>query len=202
MPRQDYQAKMDDKGRVKVPSSLLKSLQQYGNRFYVTSDNGESVQIYHMKVWGEIEEKLARISSRNLAKEKFLVRVNCYGQVVELDGKGRVLVPRILRSVAQARSREVAVWTPEPPMASADAFEHTEPDTDRNIYIVEFSEELLFRLKKRPTEIFNLDPDQFERLICDRLHAMGMWVRRVGSTYAPDGGIDIIAGPDRYPTFR
>jgi hypothetical protein len=69
------------------------------------------------------------------------------------------------------------------------------------IQIVEFSKELLLHLKNRPVDILSLDPDQFERLICDRLHAMGMWVRRVGSVYSPDGGIDIIAGPEKQPTF-
>jgi MraZ protein len=61
------------------------------------------VRVYPMKIWNEIEEKLARLSSHNRTKQKFLTRTNYYGQVVELDGQGRILVPSILRESAQMR---------------------------------------------------------------------------------------------------
>ena len=56
-----------------------------------------------MKIWNEIEEKLAQLSSHNRTKQKFLTRTNYYGQVVELDGQGRVLMPPILREAAQMK---------------------------------------------------------------------------------------------------
>jgi len=37
----------------------------------------------------------------NPAKKKFLDRVNYYGQMVEMDAQGRVLLPQILRESAQ-----------------------------------------------------------------------------------------------------
>ena len=48
------------------------------------------------------------LSTFNPTKKKFLNRVNYYGQVVEMDGQGRLLVPQILRESAQIRG-EVAV---------------------------------------------------------------------------------------------
>jgi restriction endonuclease Mrr len=69
------------------------------------------------------------------------------------------------------------------------------------VEVIEFSRELLLQLQTRPDDIFKLDADQFELLLCDRLQAMGMWVRRNGSVYEGDGGIDIVAGPQRYPIF-
>jgi MraZ protein len=101
--RGNYPAKVDDKGRVKIPAAFLESLREYGNKFYVTSENGDYVRVYPMKIWNEIEEKLARLSSHNRTKQKFLTRTNYYGQVVELDGQGRILVPSILRESAQMR---------------------------------------------------------------------------------------------------
>jgi MraZ protein len=101
--RGNYPAKVDDKGRVKIPAAFLEALREYGNKFYVTSENGDYVRVYPMKIWNEIEEKLARISSHNRTKQKFLTRTNYYGQVVELDGQGRILVPSILRESAQMR---------------------------------------------------------------------------------------------------
>ncbi|PYU20540.1 MAG: division/cell wall cluster transcriptional repressor MraZ [Acidobacteria bacterium] len=103
MLRGNYPAKVDEKGRVKIPAAFLEALREYGNKFYVTSENGDYVRVYPMKNWNEIEEKLARLSSHNRTKQKFLTRTNYYGQVVELDGQGRILVPSILRESAQMR---------------------------------------------------------------------------------------------------
>ena len=101
--RGNYPAKVDDKGRVKIPAAFLEALREYGNKFYVTSENGDYVRVYPMKIWNEIEEKLARLSSHNRTKQKFLTRTNYYGQLVELDGQGRILIPSILRESAQMR---------------------------------------------------------------------------------------------------
>src|ERR1700739_4569775 len=95
--------KVDEKGRLKIPASFLEDLKEYGNQFYITSTTGESARIYPMKVWNEIEDKLAKLPSSNQAKRRFLLRTSYYGQVVELDGQGRVLLPSVLREAAQTK---------------------------------------------------------------------------------------------------
>lgn len=102
-------AKVDEKGRLKIPAVFLEALKEYGSQFYITSTTGESVRIYPMKVWSEIEDKLGKVSSQNRAKRKFLMRTSYYGQTVELDGQGRVLLPAVLREAAQAKG-EVDVF--------------------------------------------------------------------------------------------
>jgi len=52
-------AKVDEKGRLKVPAVFLEELKEYGTQFYITSVTGESARIYRMKVWAELEDKLA-----------------------------------------------------------------------------------------------------------------------------------------------
>ena len=94
---------------MKIPAVFLDALREYGNQFYITSPTGESARIYPMKVWSEIEDKLAKVSSQNRAKRKFLMRTSYYGQTVELDGQGRVLVPSVLRESAQMKG-EVDVF--------------------------------------------------------------------------------------------
>ncbi len=84
-------------------SRNTEKLKEHGERFYVTSEEGDHARIYPMKFWGEIEEKLAKVSSYNKAKQKFLTRTNYYGQVVEIDGQGRVLIPAVLREAAQMK---------------------------------------------------------------------------------------------------
>ena len=53
-------AKVDEKGRLKVPAIFLEDLTEFGNQFYITSPTGESARIYPLKVWAEIEDKLAK----------------------------------------------------------------------------------------------------------------------------------------------
>jgi transcriptional regulator MraZ len=94
-------ARIDDKGRLKVPTtfkSLLES--KYGRELFLTSLTGDYVRIYPMPVWIETEEKLGRMPSTHPSRLRFLDRVNYYGQVAELDAQGRVLIPVRLREAA------------------------------------------------------------------------------------------------------
>ncbi len=103
MLRGNYPAKVDSKGRLKIPVAFLQALKEVGNEFYVTSENGDYVRMYPMKFWNEIEERLARLSSHNKTKQKFLTRANYFGQAVTMDRQGRVLIPPILRESAHMK---------------------------------------------------------------------------------------------------
>jgi MraZ protein len=95
-------AKIDDKGRLKVPSSFRAFIEeQHGPELFVTSLTGESVRIYPMAVWAEIERKLAEIPSTLPARLKYFNRVNYFGQTGELDKQGRVVIPSRLRESAE-----------------------------------------------------------------------------------------------------
>ena len=100
---------MDEKGRLKVPSEFKRVIdEKYAQKFYITSLDGIVAQVYPFEEWERIEQKLASLSTFNPTKKKFLNRTNYYGQVVEMDGQGRLLIPQILRESAQIRG-EVAV---------------------------------------------------------------------------------------------
>ena len=102
MLRGNAPAKIDDRGRLKVPASFRAAIQdEHGSELFVTSLSGESVRIYPMPVWVEIERRLAQMPSTHPARTKFLARVNFYGQVADLDVQGRVLIPPRLRDSAQ-----------------------------------------------------------------------------------------------------
>jgi len=109
MFRGNHPTRVDEKGRLKVPAEFKRVIdEKYAQRFYITSLDGKVAQIYPFEEWERIEQKLASLSTFNPTKKKFLNRVNYYGQVVEMDGQGRLLVPQILRESAQIRG-EVAV---------------------------------------------------------------------------------------------
>lgn len=102
MLRGNAPAKIDDRGRLKVPSAFRAVIQKdHGRDLFVTSLTGDSVRIYPMPVWLEIESRIAQMPSTHPARMKFLDRVNFYGQVSELDPQGRVLIQQRLRDSAQ-----------------------------------------------------------------------------------------------------
>jgi MraZ protein len=101
MLRGNHPARIDDKGRLKVPNGFRTFVEsQYGPELFVTSVTGEYVRLYPMAVWLEIERKLAAVPSTNPSKLRFLDRVNFFGQVVAMDKQGRVLLPQLLRESA------------------------------------------------------------------------------------------------------
>jgi MraZ protein len=88
---------------------------------FVTSLTGESVRIYPMSVWIEIERKLIKAPGSHPSILKFLDRVSYYGQSSELDGQGRVVIPAPLRDSASiigdvrvfGRIEYLEVWNEE-----------------------------------------------------------------------------------------
>lgn len=101
MFRGNAPARIDDKGRLKVPNAFRALLEsKYGRELFLTSLSGEYVRIYPMPVWLELEQKLSEMPSTHPAKLRFLDRVNYFGQIADLDVQGRVLIPVRLREAA------------------------------------------------------------------------------------------------------
>ncbi len=128
-------AKIDDKGRLKVPNGFRTLVQAtHGADVFVTSLSGESVRIYPMPVWQAIEAKLAAVPSSHPSRAKFLDRVNYFGQMAELDGQGRVLIHQRLRDSASMAGEvdvfgqydHLEVWNHERFVSKL----HREPFTD------------------------------------------------------------------------
>lgn len=94
-------ARIDDKGRLKIPNAFRSLLEgKYGRELFLTSLTGEYVRIYPMPAWVKIEEKLGQMPSTHPSRLRFLDRVNYFGQPGELDAQGRVLIPLRLRDAA------------------------------------------------------------------------------------------------------
>ena len=101
MLRGSYSARIDDKGRLKIPNAFRALVDdQTGGGLYLTSVTGDSVRLYTMSGWLGVEQRLARMPSSHPARQKFLDRVNYFGQTGELDVQGRVLIPTRLREAA------------------------------------------------------------------------------------------------------
>ena len=120
--RGSFSARIDDKGRLKVPTLFRRVIQdQRGPDVFVTSLTGQCVRIYPMAVWLDIEQNLSQVPGNHPSRLKFLDRVNYYGQGAELDGQGRVVIPAHLREGASivgdvrvlGRINHLEVWNEE-----------------------------------------------------------------------------------------
>jgi len=109
MLRGNALAKIDEKGRLKLPASFRALVEpKFGTEFFVTSFRGDAARIYPLRVWEGIEERMARSSSLNPSVERFKMTVNYYGQSAVMDPQGRILIHPLLREKADLRG-EVAV---------------------------------------------------------------------------------------------
>ena len=74
MLRGNNTARVDAKGRLKVPSSYRRVFdERWGTHVYVTSLTGEAARIYPLKEWEIIEERLSMLPSMDPAKRKQLI---------------------------------------------------------------------------------------------------------------------------------
>jgi MraZ protein len=131
-------ATIDEKGRLKVPSGFRTEMEESynGADFYVTSLKGDSVLIYPLTVWQEIEDRLSKLPAMNPTKKKFLDRTNYYGQLTSIDKSGRILIPPILRESAKMNGEVVVlgqlnyldVWNHERFLAKIREQEFTDED--------------------------------------------------------------------------
>jgi MraZ protein len=103
-------AKLDEKGRLKLPASFRAVLEpKFGPDYFVTSLRGDSVRIYPMEVWLRVEERLARASSLNPSVMRFKNAVNYFGQATPMDAQGRILVHPLLRERADVKGEVVVL---------------------------------------------------------------------------------------------
>lgn len=99
MFRGNHPARVDEKGRLKVPSEFKAALEAEGRECFITSRDGQRAEIHSLKDWEQIEEALAKLPA-SAAKRRFLDATNYYGQVVRMDDQGRLLIPQLLREAA------------------------------------------------------------------------------------------------------
>ena len=109
MLRGNALAKVDEKGRIKIPSAFRSTLEsQYGREYFVTSFRGVSALVYPLEVYTEFEQRLLGSSRLQPVVNRLRNAVNYFGQSTSMDGQGRILVHSLLRDRA-AIDGEVAV---------------------------------------------------------------------------------------------
>ncbi len=97
-----FTIKVDEKGRVKLPSEFRRQIEErFGQGdFFVTSVRGDCAQIYPSRAWEDVEQRLAAQPPSKPPVRKFRRATSYYGQMATMDPQGRVLIHPRLRSDA------------------------------------------------------------------------------------------------------
>jgi MraZ protein len=120
--RGSYDVKIDDRGRVKIPAKFLQVFDSgFGREIYITSLNGDHVMMYPMQVWEEMEKKIENVGVWNPDINDFVSRLSYWGTESEIDLKGRILIPPVLRKASQldgvsrilGKANNLEIWNEE-----------------------------------------------------------------------------------------
>lgn len=106
------EARIDEKGRLKMPSMFKKTLDgSYGSSLFVTVDalSNDYLQIYPLPIWEELEIRVERLGLTHPARRKFLTRANRYGLEVEMDKQGRIPLKNVQRSLVSIREEVILI---------------------------------------------------------------------------------------------
>ncbi len=67
MFRGAFTARVDEKRRIRIPATFKHEIEErYDDRFFITSADGQEVEIYPLSEWEKIEEKLWSRSGEEL----------------------------------------------------------------------------------------------------------------------------------------
>ena len=98
---------LDAKGRMAIPTRYRSRIEdRCDGHLIATVDRDYCLLLYPLPDWEDIERKLVRLPSFNRQARRLQRLMVGYATELELDGHGRVLVPRELREFA-ALERQV-----------------------------------------------------------------------------------------------
>ena len=92
---------LDAKGRLAIPTRYRERIEgRCENQLVATVDKDYCILIYPFPDWEDIERKLIRLPSLNKQARKLQRLMIGYATEVDIDGHGRILLPRELREFA------------------------------------------------------------------------------------------------------
>ena len=94
----EYDCKLDPKGRLMLPNGLKKQLENLIHEgFVINRDTHEKcLVLYPQSEWDKISKQLSKLNRFIKKNALFIRRFNNGATPVQLDGSGRLLVPKVL----------------------------------------------------------------------------------------------------------
>lgn len=97
-PRGIYPARVDEKGRLKLPAAFHQYLNQLGEeKVFITSLDVRTARIYPISVWKQNEDLFEQAAEDPEAAADIAFLANDLGADADMDAQGRVLIPQELR---------------------------------------------------------------------------------------------------------
>jgi DNA-binding transcriptional regulator/RsmH inhibitor MraZ len=97
--------KLDERNRLKMPTDFKKFIElKYGkdfNAFYITSQDGESAEVFPLPVWHERQAKIQKLPKSHKIRVKLGALNNLYGGPSTMDSQGRMSFPEELEASAE-----------------------------------------------------------------------------------------------------
>ncbi|MDQ1159952.1 MraZ protein [Chryseobacterium sp. SORGH_AS 447] len=93
-----YECKIDDKGRLKVPSSLIKQMENFDDKAFVVKRSvfQSCLEVYPITAWDKMMGKINKLN-RFVKKNADFIRMFTAGvKTVELDNAGRLQISKDL----------------------------------------------------------------------------------------------------------
>lgn len=107
-PRGFLSARVDEKGRLKLPSAIAEYVAALGDhKVFVTTVNGSTARIYPISVWKQNEILLEEDGEDTGLKEDVAFIAYHFGADSDVDAQGRVLVPTELRRNLKLEGEQV-----------------------------------------------------------------------------------------------
>ncbi|MBQ0152841.1 MAG: division/cell wall cluster transcriptional repressor MraZ [Chryseobacterium sp.] len=104
-----YECKIDDKGRLKLPASLVKQMEDFDEKTFIVKRSVFQLclEVYPMSGWDKLMEKVNKLN-KFIKKNADFIRMFTAGvKTVELDSAGRLLISRDLVSFANLKKEIV-----------------------------------------------------------------------------------------------
>jgi len=93
-----FQARCDDKGRLKLPANFAEYLKALGiDKVFITTVDMKLARIYPKKVWESNRNLFENAGEHSKIAQDVAYIANLFGAESEIDGQGRVLMPQELR---------------------------------------------------------------------------------------------------------
>jgi len=110
-PRGAYPARLDDKGRLKLPADFQ---QFFGvlreKKLFVTSLDERTAQVYPIQVWRQNEKFFEEYKEDPKTARRMAFRAAHFGSESEMDGQGRILFPPELRRKLGIENQPVRIY--------------------------------------------------------------------------------------------
>jgi len=97
----EYEIKIDDKGRLRLPAGLKKQMSPAANgRFVVNRGFEKSLEIYPFDVWEKTRAKVEKLNNFNKKNRQFIRAFLGGATELVLDGADRINIPKHLLEYA------------------------------------------------------------------------------------------------------